>query len=116
VLDQALREPLGAGTAHERDQRPRHARQRCDVQLFHVVRGERRHGLRDAAMGHRDQGRLRHGRDRRDTGDELERDAGVGERERLLAAPSEHERVAPLQAHDEAPPPVLDQRAVHLRL
>jgi hypothetical protein len=116
VLDQPLREALRTGSAHEGDERARDARERRDVELLDVVRGERRHRLRDAPMRHRDESRLRHGRDRRDAGDELEGDTGVGERERLLPAAAEHERVAALEADDEAPAAVLDQRAVHLRL
>jgi len=116
VLDQPLREPLGARAAHEGDERTRHARERRDVELLDVVCGERGDRLRDAAMRHRDQHRFRHGRDRRDAGNELEGDAGSGERERLLAAAPEDERIAPFEADDEAAATVVDQRAVHLRL
>ena len=57
-----------------------------------------------------------HRRDRRDAGDELERHAGVGERERLLPAAAEDERVAALQPHDAAaPPPVRDEQLVDRR-
>ena len=45
-----------------------------------------------AADGHR--------RERRDAGDDLDRDTGRGERERLLAAAAEHERVAALEPDD----------------
>ena len=65
-------------------------------------------------MGDRDQGRGGHGRDRRDARDDLERDAGLGERERLLAAAAEHERVAALEPDDvEAGGAVGDEQARH---
>jgi len=116
VLDQPLREPLRTGAAHEGDERARHAGERRSVELLDIVRGERRDRLRDSAVRHRDQRGLRHGRDRGDAGDELERDAGVGERQCFLAAAPEDEGIAALEAHDEASATVLDQHPVHLRL
>ena len=116
MLDQPLREPLGTRAPHEGDERSGQTRERGHVELLDVVRGERRHGLRDTAVCHRDQRRLGHGRDRRHAGHELEGDARIGERECLLAAAAEDERVAAFQTHDEAPAAVVDQRAVHLRL
>ena len=50
-------------------------------------------------MGHGDQRRRRYGGDRRDPGNDVERYAGLGKRECLLAAPAEHERVAALEPH-----------------
>jgi len=116
VLDQPLGEPLGTGAAHEGDESPGHARERCDVELLDVMRGKRRHGLRDTAVRHRDQRRFRHGRERRHTGNELEGDARIRKRERLLAAATEDERVAAFEPHDEVPAAVIDECAVHLRL
>ena len=53
----------------------------------------------------------------RDAGDDLERDPGLAQHERLLAAAAEHERVAALEAHDAlARPRVLDQQPVRLLL
>ena len=50
-------------------------------------------------------------------GHDLERHAGGGEGLRLLAATAEDERVAALEAHDEAPrEPVLDETGVDLLL
>ena len=61
--------------------------------------------------------RLRHGGDRRDAGHELERHAGVGERERLLPAAAEDERIAALEP-DDAPPvaSVHHEQLVHVVL
>ena len=86
-------------------------RERRGVECLDVVRGERRHRLRDAAVRDRDARRLGNGGDRRDAGHELERDAGADERERLLPAAAEDERVAALQAHDAAPSPCRARRA-----
>ena len=54
-------------------------------------------------MRDRDPGRGGHGGERRDAGHDLERDLRLGERERLLAAAPEDERVAALQADDAEP-------------
>ena len=51
-------------------------------------------------MGDGDQRRRRHGCDRRHSGNDLERDPGLGERECLLGPATEHERVASFQPHD----------------
>ena len=67
-------------------------------------------------MRDRDPGRGRHRRKRRDPGDDLERDPGAGERERLLAAAAEDERVAPFEPHDAARAAVRDEQRVHLVL
>ena len=54
-----------------------------------------------------------HGGEGRDARDDLERHAGLGERERLLAAAAEDERVAALQPDDLEPaPPELDEQPV----
>ena len=60
------------------------------------------HGERggDAAVGDRDAGGGGGGDRRGDPGHDLERDAGLGQGEGLLAAAPEHERVAALQPHD----------------
>ena len=68
-------------------------------------------------MRDRDARRRRHRRQRRDARDDLERDVRLRERERLLAAAAEDERVAALQAHDlEAAPAELDEQVVQRRL
>lgn len=54
----------------------------------------------EPAVRHRDAGERGGGDRRADAGDDLERDPGLGERERLLAAPAEDERVATLEADD----------------
>ena len=65
---------------------------------------------RDAGVG----GRRHRGAD---AGHDLERDAGLRQRQRLLAAAAEHERVAALQPHhDAASPRLLDQPRVDLAL
>ena len=51
-------------------------------------------------MGDRNAGRGRHRRERRDAWDDLDRDAGLLQRQRLLAAAAEHERVASLEPDD----------------
>src|SRR5205085_12105016 len=48
----------------------------------------------------RDPGGAGHGRERRDACDYFEGNAGFGERERLLPAAAEEERVAALEPHD----------------
>ncbi len=53
----------------------------------------------------------------RDAGHDLELDPRVGQRERLLASPSEHKRVAAFQPHDRRPGAgPLDQQSVNLVL
>ena len=117
VLDQPLGEPADDRAAHEGDERARDARQRGGVELLDVVRGERGHGRRDAAVRDRDADRLGHRRDRRHARHELERHARIGERERFLAAAPEDERVAALQANDATPvAAVHDEQLVHVVL
>ncbi len=71
----------------------------------------------DAAVGDGDPRRGRGGADRRDPGDDLERDRRRRERERLLAASPEDERVASLEPDDlEALPAELDEQLVQLDL
>src|SRR5581483_9488406 len=65
----------------------------------------------------RDAGARRHRRERRDARDDLERDPRSVERERLLAATAEDERVAALEADDlEALAAEPDQQVVQLLL
>ena len=81
------------------------------------VPGDERDLRRDAAMGDRDPGRGRHGRERRHAGHDLVGDAGLDERLGLLAAAAEDERVAALEPDDlEARPAELDQQLVQLGL
>ena len=117
VLDQPLRKPPDDGPAHEGDERSGHLRERTRVELLDVVRRERGHRLRDAAVRNGDAGRLGNRGDRRDAGHELERHARPDERERLLAAAAEHERVAALEAHHAAAAPaVRDEQRVDVVL
>jgi hypothetical protein len=64
------------------------------------VAGDDHEARRQAAMGDRDSGQGGRGHGRADAGHDLERDAGLGERERLLASAAEHEGIAALEAHD----------------
>src|SRR5947209_8001585 len=64
------------------------------------MRGERGDGRGDAAMRDGDPGGAGNGRERGDTRDHVERHAGLRERERLLPAAAEEERVAALEPHD----------------
>jgi len=116
VLDQPLGEPLEAGEAHEGDERARDPGEGGRVERLDVVRCERRHRRRDPAMRDGDAGRSRNGCERRHAGDDLERHVRAGERQRLLAAAPEKERISALQAHDAALPPVEDEEIVHLLL
>jgi hypothetical protein len=116
VLDQALCETLEACEAHERDERAGDAGERGGVELLHVVRCERRHGRGDPAVRDGDAGRSGHGGERRHARDDLEREAGVGERQCLLAAAPEEQRIAALETHDLAMPSVGDEEVVHLLL
>ena len=68
-----------------------------------VVPGDGDEGRCGAAMRHRDAGQRGRGDRGADARHDLERDAGRGERQRLLAAAPEDERVARLEPHDPAP-------------
>ena len=61
--------------------------------------GHESDAVRQAAMRHRDAGRRRAADARADTRDDAEADAGRGERQRLLAATAEYQRIAALQPH-----------------
>ena len=77
-----------------------------------LVAGDERHAAGELAVRDRDAGVGGRGDAGRHAGHDLERDAGLAQHERLLAAAAEHERVAALEAHD-APPGarVLEQQA-----
>ena len=66
----------------------------------------------ETAVRHRDSGVRRRGNARRHAGDDLERDAGGGERLRLFAAATKHERIAALESNDALPFAARDGRAV----
>ena len=80
--------------------------------------GHERDLRRDAAVGDRDAGRRRARPTIAETpGTTSNGTPGLGERERLLAAAAEDERVAALEPHDLEPaPPELDEQRVQLRL
>ena len=104
---------------HEDDERSRRRRERVVVEVVARGRvpGDERHLRRDAAVGDRDPDRRGHGAHRRHAGHDLALDPGCGQRERLLAAAAEDERVAALEAHDLEPlPPELDEQVVQLGL
>ena len=65
--------------------------------------GDERDGAREAAVRDRDARVGERGDAGGDAGHDLEGDAGGAQRQRLLAAAAEHERVAALQAHDRLP-------------
>ena len=68
-------------------------------------------------MGDRDAGRRGHRADRRYPRNDLELESGLGERERLLAAAAEDERVAALEADDVEPAaPVEHEQAADFAL
>ena len=67
-----------------------------------LVRREDGEGRGHAAMGHRNAGGAGHADGRGDARDDLEGDARLGQRQHLLAAAAEHERVAALEPHDDA--------------
>ena len=105
--DQPPRDLAQLFHAHVEDERSREAPERVPVERalvllrILVTRDERDRG-RLGAVGHRD-ARVGGRRDAgRHTRDDLERDAGGGQRLSLLAAAPEHEGVAALQAHDTA--------------
>ena len=100
--DEAAAELLDPLEPHEEHERAAGRGERRVVGLAAVgaVPARDRDAVGDAAMGDGDQCRGRHGRDRRDAGDDLEGNAGLGERERLLAAATEDERVAALEPDD----------------
>ena len=79
--------------------------------------GDERDAAGDVAVGDGDAGVGGRGDAGRHPGHDLERDAGLREHERLLAAAAEHERVAALEAHDAlARAGVLEQQAVRVVL
>ena len=65
--------------------------------------GHERHAGREAAVGDRNARICRRRNARGDPGHDLEIDVSLAQRQRLLAAATEHERVAALQAHHLAP-------------
>ena len=87
---------------HEEHERPAGRAEPRVVGLAAVggVPARDRDAVGDAAVRDRDQGRGRNGCDRRDAGHDLERRRRPRQRERLLAAATEDERVAALQAND----------------
>src|SRR5439155_14959472 len=85
---------------HEGDERPGRRGERSGVEALDVMRSERGDGRGDSTMCDRDPGGAGDGRERRDAWNDLERHAGIGERERLLPAAAEEERVAALESHD----------------
>ena len=73
--------------------------------------------VRDAAMGKRDADCRRDRGQRGDAGNDLERHARLGERDRLLPAAPEDVRIAALQPDDlEVVPPETDEQLVDLVL
>lgn len=116
MLDQPLGEAFELCEPHEGDERPRRGGERGCVETLGVVRGERGHRRRDAAVGDGNAGGSGHGCERGHARDHLERHTGAGERERLLPATSEQERVAALQPDDVERVAVVNEELVHLLL
>ena len=79
------------------------ARQSGSAPSSAACAGDERDAVRDAAMRDRDADRRRRREPRRDAGHDLTLDAGLAQREHLLAAAAEHERIAALEPHDEVP-------------
>ena len=71
--------------------------------------GDEGHRARDVAVGERDLQRCRGSRGGGDAGDDFDRDAGGAQDVDLLAAATEHERIAALEPHHRP------ARAVHAR-
>ena len=112
--DEAATELLEALEPHEEHQRAAGRRERIVVGLAAVGAVAARNGdaVGDAAVRDGDQCRGGNRRDRRDAGDDLEVDPGLGERERFFAATTEDERVAALEPDDiEAGRAVGDEQA-----
>ena len=120
--DEALGDPRQRAHAHVEDERAREAGERGPVdrrvRLVRVlVAGDERDAAgqlavrdRDARVGRRGDagGHARH---------DLERDAGLVQHQRLLAAAAEHERVAALEPDDRSPGArVLEQQRVRVVL
>ena len=94
--------------AHEHDHRAADPGQGAPVDVGlagAAVAGDDGEGRGDAAVGDGHAGGRGGGHGRGDAGHDLERDPGVDERLGLLAAPSEHERVAALEPDDPLPVP-----------
>ena len=111
-----LREPL---EAHEEDDRAAAARERgeCLGVVGQAVAVRDRDPIGDTTVRDRDQRGRRDGRDARDARRHRERDPRRGQRERLLAAAAEDERVAALEPDDiQARVAVLDEQRVDLGL
>ncbi len=113
--DQRLGHGAEACGAHEHDERARQRGERSPVDIGLrlarlLVRGHDRDLRRESPVGH---GHARvggHGDRRCDTRHDLVRHAGRAQRERLLPAPAEEQRIAALQPHDRrCAAPVLDQ-------
>jgi hypothetical protein len=118
--DQPLRDARPLSEPHQHHQRESVRGQAVDQRTvcLLVVTGHDHEARGHSPVRHRD-ARQRGRRDRRrHAGDHLARDAGARQRQRLLAAAAEHERVAALEPHHLQPAArVLDQQAVqHLLL
>ncbi len=105
--DQLLGDPRQVLHAHVEDERSGEGGERRPVDrrlglLRVLVAGDEGDGARVVAVGDRDAGVGGSGDPGGDPGDDLEGDAGVAQRLRLLAAATEDERVAALQPDDRA--------------
>ncbi len=113
--DEPFDHAFDAVEAHEEDEG---AADRCEPRVLGVaavgsVATCDRDTVGDTAMGDRNPRRGGNGGDRGDSGHDLGRDSGIPQRQCLLAAAAEDERVATLQTDDvESRPPVVDEQLV----
>ena len=98
-----VRNPLHAHVDDEREAATRRARASPAPPAVGCVRRHQRDAVRDAAMRDRHANGRRRREPRRDAGNDLHLDACTAQRRHLLAAATEHERVAALEPHDEVP-------------
>ena len=120
VLQQLARDQRQSFGAHVNDDGLARPRQHLPVERERAVlcvAGDEHAGLRMVAMGERDAGTRRAAQRRGDAGHDLDRDVSRHQRLELLAAATEHEGVAALQAHHAlAGARQRDQAIVDLRL
>ncbi len=99
------RDPVSSRKAHEEDERAAGCDERLVVGLgtIFVTGGGERHAIGHTPMRDRNAGRAGNRCDRREPWDDLDLDPRLPQRERFLAAASEHERVAALEPHHVEP-------------
>ena len=120
--DQGIGDRREARSGHQEHERARKAREHVPVDLgallaVPLVAGDHRELGGQATLRHGDPGERRNGDRRAEPRHDLERHPRRAQRERLLSAATEDERVAALQTHHRTPrPAVLDKARVDLVL